>query len=152
MWASVRAQIPAQLHFQRRLALIRMQILPHGSQRWRETCRWSTDTSLSQASRNKPRAVAFFRSQHFICCWRLPSLSRSKFKMGVWMSRLFSGLFGKKEVRILILGLDNAGKTTILCMWLCARAMSYFAVFFRNLLQYIFCLKHFCEIVCGFCW
>jgi stage III sporulation protein SpoIIIAA len=35
--------------------------------------------------------------------------------MGVWFSRLFSGLFGKQEVRILILGLDNAGKTTILC-------------------------------------
>uniref|UniRef100_A0A6U4ZY87 Uncharacterized protein n=2 Tax=Hemiselmis TaxID=77924 RepID=A0A6U4ZY87_HEMAN len=30
--------------------------------------------------------------------------------MGIWLSRLF----GSKEVRILILGLDNAGKTTIL--------------------------------------
>lgn len=33
--------------------------------------------------------------------------------MGVWISRLFS-VFGEKEARILILGLDNAGKTTIL--------------------------------------
>ena len=37
--------------------------------------------------------------------------------MGVWISRMFSGLFGKQEVRILILGLDNAGKTTILCAY-----------------------------------
>lgn len=34
--------------------------------------------------------------------------------MGLWFSSLFSSLFGSKEVRILILGLDNAGKTTIL--------------------------------------
>ncbi len=34
--------------------------------------------------------------------------------MGAWLSTIFSALFGQKEVRILILGLDNAGKTTIL--------------------------------------
>ncbi|KAL8439948.1 hypothetical protein Efla_004873 [Eimeria flavescens] len=34
--------------------------------------------------------------------------------MGLSLSRLFSRLFGKKEMRILMVGLDAAGKTTIL--------------------------------------
>ena len=34
--------------------------------------------------------------------------------MGGWFSSLFSSIFGSKEIRILILGLDGAGKTTIL--------------------------------------
>ena len=41
---------------------------------------------------------------------RHPAIS----KMGIWISRLMS-VFGEKEARILVLGLDNAGKTTILC-------------------------------------
>ncbi len=34
--------------------------------------------------------------------------------MGGWFSSLFGKLWGEKEVRILVLGLDGAGKTTIL--------------------------------------
>ena len=34
--------------------------------------------------------------------------------MGFWFSKMLS-YFGDKEARILVLGLDNAGKTTILC-------------------------------------
>ena len=37
--------------------------------------------------------------------------------MGLWFSSIFSSLFGRREIRVLILGLDNAGKTTILCAW-----------------------------------
>ena len=37
--------------------------------------------------------------------------------MGIWLSRMLS-YFGDQEARILVLGLDNAGKTTILCEYL----------------------------------
>ena len=36
------------------------------------------------------------------------------FTMGSVFGQLFKGLFGKKEMRILMVGLDAAGKTTIL--------------------------------------
>ncbi|XP_054361471.1 ADP-ribosylation factor 1-like isoform X2 [Mirounga angustirostris] len=35
--------------------------------------------------------------------------------MGNAFPNLFKGLFGKKEMRLLMVGLDAAGKTTILC-------------------------------------
>ena len=34
--------------------------------------------------------------------------------MGIVFSRLFDGLFGSTEIRIVMLGLDAAGKSTIL--------------------------------------
>ena len=34
--------------------------------------------------------------------------------MGMMFSKVFAGLIGKKDVRILMVGLDAAGKTTIL--------------------------------------
>lgn len=34
--------------------------------------------------------------------------------MGISIARLLSGLFGKRDMRILMVGLDAAGKTTIL--------------------------------------
>ena len=34
--------------------------------------------------------------------------------MGLTFSKVFGKLFGKKDVRILMIGLDSAGKTTIL--------------------------------------
>ena len=34
--------------------------------------------------------------------------------MGLYISRLFSGFLGSQEMRILMVGLDAAGKTTIL--------------------------------------
>ena len=44
---------------------------------------------------------------------RLGSVSNF-FIMGNVFTSLFKGLFGKKEMRILMVGLDAAGKTTIL--------------------------------------
>lgn len=39
--------------------------------------------------------------------------------MGLLFSRLFDSLFGSKQVRILILGLDNAGKTVRIVHFIC---------------------------------
>ena len=55
--------------------------------------------------------------------------------MGFVFSKLFKGLLGTEQMRIIIIGLDNAGKTTILCTIL--------------LLQWPFCIDrlHLDEIV-----
>ena len=43
-----------------------------------------------------------------------PNERNSNVTMGNMFATLFKGLFGKKEMRILMVGLDAAGKTTIL--------------------------------------
>uniref|UniRef100_A0A3P9MH61 ADP-ribosylation factor 1 n=1 Tax=Oryzias latipes TaxID=8090 RepID=A0A3P9MH61_ORYLA len=48
------------------------------------------------------------------CCSYLLLLFSSSVIMGNVFASLFKGLFGKKEMRILMVGLDAAGKTTIL--------------------------------------
>lgn len=45
---------------------------------------------------------------------RVPPLGCSTVAMGLALSKVFASLLGKKEVRILMVGLDAAGKTTIL--------------------------------------
>ncbi|CAB1323024.1 unnamed protein product [Coregonus sp. 'balchen'] len=42
------------------------------------------------------------------------SIPPALLNLGGFFSSLFSGLFGTREIRIQILGLDGAGKTTIL--------------------------------------
>ena len=44
--------------------------------------------------------------------------------MGFVFSKIFSGLVGNDQMRIIIIGLDNAGKTTILCKYF-AFVMAY---------------------------
>eukprot|EP01103_Thecamoeba_quadrilineata_P006799 TRINITY_DN16529_c0_g1_i1.p1 TRINITY_DN16529_c0_g1~~TRINITY_DN16529_c0_g1_i1.p1 ORF type:complete len:181 (+),score=18.67 TRINITY_DN16529_c0_g1_i1:36-578(+) len=44
--------------------------------------------------------------------------------MGNWVSSLFSRFWGQSDIRILILGLDGAGKTTILYKLYCGEVVS----------------------------
>ena len=50
------------------------------------------------------------------CLFKLTNLKTSKkfIKMGLFFAKVFDRLFSKSEMRILLLGLDAAGKTTIL--------------------------------------
>lgn len=50
----------------------------------------------------------------FVLWLLLLDLGIDKGKMGLNFTKLFSRLFAKKEMRILMVGLDAAGKTTIL--------------------------------------
>lgn len=57
------------------------------------------------------------RSQHtqFLFLFGNKEVNQSRnLTMGNVFANLFKGLFGKKEMRILMVGLDAAGKTTIL--------------------------------------
>jgi hypothetical protein len=53
--------------------------------------------------------------------------------MGMLFSSLWGRLFSSKEMRILILGLDGAGKTTILCASSFSGSMHSTFVFFSDL-------------------
>ncbi|KAF3968107.1 hypothetical protein CMV_007962 [Castanea mollissima] len=60
-----------------------------------------------------PRDHAYYRWYRSIT-WNAEHHFHSKYRMGLSFTKLFSRLFAKKEMRILMVGLDAAGKTTIL--------------------------------------
>uniref|UniRef100_A0A673SR90 ADP ribosylation factor 1 n=1 Tax=Suricata suricatta TaxID=37032 RepID=A0A673SR90_SURSU len=70
-----------------------------------------TSTS-GQETISRCHLVSFVTSWHEGFLW--PVLLPPVYSMGNIFANLFKGLFGKKEMRILMVGLDAAGKTTIL--------------------------------------
>ncbi|KRZ78208.1 ADP-ribosylation factor 1-like 2 [Trichinella papuae] len=91
--------------------IFRVEVTPHPN-------------SCQSASTPKPTSINFLMKSGSDDLYILTSLSmtcichtvllRADFVMGNLFASLFKGLFGKKEVRILMVGLDAAGKTTIL--------------------------------------
>lgn len=66
--------------------------------------------------------------------------------MGIAFTRLFSSLFNNREARILVLGLDNAGKTTILCTARSLLLSTLRSCLFRFVFVLIFCFCCFSQI------
>jgi len=62
--------------------------------------------------------------------------------MGLNVSKLFSGLFGKKEMRILMVGLDAAGKTTILYKLKLGEIVTTIPTIGKNLLAFSFQIEN----------
>lgn len=60
---------------------------------------------------NNPKRTSKY---HFLILKVLHLLTSSSFRMGAFLSRNFPSLFGSRQMRILMVGLDAAGKTTIL--------------------------------------
>lgn len=63
--------------------------------------------------------LALYRTHDLVPFFHLPHTppnltSHTTANMGLTFSKLFDRLWGKKEMRILMVGLDAAGKTTIL--------------------------------------
>ncbi|CAI0467614.1 unnamed protein product [Linum tenue] len=65
----------------------------------------SEDVNFKPCSTNRQSRSRFFLTSWLVEWYR---------KMGLSFAKLFSSLFSKKEMRILMVGLDAAGKTTIL--------------------------------------
>jgi len=62
--------------------------------------------------------------------------------MGGAFAKLFSSLFGKKEMRILMVGLDAAGKTTILYKLKLGEIVTTIPTIGKNIVMTICCTFH----------
>lgn len=71
--------------------------------------------------------------------------------MGNVFASLFKGLFGKKEMRILMVGLDAAGKTTILYKLKLGEIVTTIPTIGRNMYWSIY-LLYSCDFNCVIIW